>query len=940
MASISLPRVLQPKKSSAEIEQEQFHKCQTISISKALNPAEFPLKVKHARAAIIGTFTGQGAHSFWAIAVRQPLQENRITAWKFCHLLHKVLREGHPLTCQHSMRQRGMLTELGKLWGHLKDGYGACIKQYTKLLVTKLEFHDRNPRFPGSLTLKRGELEHIGGNDINYYFHLAVEMFDYLDEILALQNIIFESLTVFHVSSMTTAGQCRVAPLIPCIQDSSPLYDFLVRIMFKLHSNLPSELLTGHRERFRTAFGQLKSFYEQSRNLQYFVSLITVPKLPDQAPNFSSQVDFGEYQAPVVVIPEQEVEEEIFVDNLVDMNMQQHRPPSPEPEPQQPSVDFEKLIIERDELIRHLQVEVERMGRSLKSSTSENRELISRYEEQIGSMNAELHQAQEEMELMKMQKEELEMKAQSAPTLEQKAMAEEERAKASEEKFLKLKNMYSQIRDEHVKLLRTHGETSKQLTSTTKMVSEVTKDKEELRCQLEDIQHKQAKVEENLQQSSSEAKKENEQLQSKLKELEEKYDYMEATKSAELAELRIKCDSLSKSMEEAKAENEALHTAQNNLSTDRESLTADLVTLKQTHSDEVSRMQSEIDQLQLEVEKRSKESGDLQEDLQNQLNSLQSEKEDLAEKLTDLAAEKDSEVEALNSRYEEEVKKAEDLKVELEGRIQEIEEEREVLKSEKEDLCHQLETSKQDLHTKSEEIEEIRTTLESQLHDSNAEVEKLKGNLEEMQSKHEIFVQNYDRLTVDKSDIECELQDLLHQQTELEERHLATLQTVGNLEAALKDAQIHGEVVVRSLLEACIKSSESLATRAVSEDEFNSGAAGTPGYFVLMAEELMEILTKLALSHAQYVTNNASVEPFARKTIIAGHMMATLQIQGVVVCNSTSDIEFGERSTIMPSEVNISVIPEDLARDAPVTSLINFHCSLGEDLTLEHLPAK
>lgn len=44
------------------------------------------------------------------------LQENRITAWKFCYLLHKVLREGHPLCCQHSMRHRTMLSELGKLW--------------------------------------------------------------------------------------------------------------------------------------------------------------------------------------------------------------------------------------------------------------------------------------------------------------------------------------------------------------------------------------------------------------------------------------------------------------------------------------------------------------------------------------------------------------------------------------------------------------------------------------------------------------------------------------------------------------------------------------------------------------------------------------------------------------------------------------------------------
>lgn len=52
--------------------------------------------------------------------------------------------------------------------GHLNDGYGVCIRHYTKLLINKLEFHDRNPRIPGSLTLKRGELEAIGAGDINF----------------------------------------------------------------------------------------------------------------------------------------------------------------------------------------------------------------------------------------------------------------------------------------------------------------------------------------------------------------------------------------------------------------------------------------------------------------------------------------------------------------------------------------------------------------------------------------------------------------------------------------------------------------------------------------------------------------------------------------------------------------------------------------------------
>lgn len=53
------------------------------------------------------------------------------------------------------------------------------------------------------------------------------------------------SLDMSRSNSMTSSGQCRLSPLIPCIQDSSQLYDFCVKILFKLHASLPSEILAG-----------------------------------------------------------------------------------------------------------------------------------------------------------------------------------------------------------------------------------------------------------------------------------------------------------------------------------------------------------------------------------------------------------------------------------------------------------------------------------------------------------------------------------------------------------------------------------------------------------------------------------------------------------------------------------------------------------------------
>ena len=40
-----------------------------------------------------------------------------------------------------SQKYCSYITDLGKLWGHLKEGYGRLIAYYTKLLVQKLTFH-------------------------------------------------------------------------------------------------------------------------------------------------------------------------------------------------------------------------------------------------------------------------------------------------------------------------------------------------------------------------------------------------------------------------------------------------------------------------------------------------------------------------------------------------------------------------------------------------------------------------------------------------------------------------------------------------------------------------------------------------------------------------------------------------------------------------------
>lgn len=151
-----------------------------------------------------------------------------------------------------------------------------------------------------------------------------------------------------------------------------------------------------------------------------------------------------------------------------------------------------------------------------------------------------------------------------------------------------------------------------------------------------------------------------------------------------------------------------------------------------------------------------------------------------------------------------------------------------------------------------------------------------------------------DRLNVDKDNFETDLQDLLHEQEQLAEKHATSLATISVLEAAIVDARIRDETRLRALIEACVKSAEKLTTRAMLDDEV-AGTAGTSAYFMMQAEELQRVLNELVIVHAAYVADSGSVEGLARKVIVGGHLMATVHVQGMTICNTLADIECGER---------------------------------------------
>uniref|UniRef100_A0A8D3BDW9 Huntingtin-interacting protein 1-related protein n=1 Tax=Scophthalmus maximus TaxID=52904 RepID=A0A8D3BDW9_SCOMX len=571
-----------------------------VSINKAINTQEVAVKEKHARTCILGTHHEKGAHTFWAAVNRLPLSSNAVLCWKFCHVFHKLLRDGHPNVIKDSMRNKADLTDMSRMWGHLSEGYGKLCSIYLKLLITKMEFHIKNPRFPGNLQMSNRQLDEAGENDVNNFFQLTVEMFDYLECELNLFLGVFSSLDMSRSVSVTAAGQCRLAPLIQVILDSSHLYDYTVKLLFKLHSCLPADTLQGHRDRFQEQFKKLKSLFYRSSNLQYFKRLIQIPQLPENPPNFLRASALSEHISPVVVIPAEssspESEHMVETDDLVDTDI-----PSL---PAAVETKFDDLFgtsaaidpfnfnsqngmrkEDKDRLIEQLTREIQALKEELESFRLESGRLCQVLRGRVSELEAELAeqshlrlQALGESEFLKAELDDL-RRVREDTEKEQRSLTEiEKKAQANEQRYTKLKEKYTELVQSHADLLRKNAEVTRQVTVAQAAQDEV----EDVR---REMQEKVKAAHEAADRQEREQMEQFQQLQRELVSSRAELDSLKTSVassqqssevlSTQLAALQSEkaelVQSLSKVDAELAAQGEELERVQSSLATERES---------------------------------------------------------------------------------------------------------------------------------------------------------------------------------------------------------------------------------------------------------------------------------------------------------------------------------------------------------------------------------
>ncbi|XP_076127555.1 huntingtin interacting protein 1 related b [Alosa pseudoharengus] len=592
-------------------EREHFERQQLSSISKAITSTETPVKEKHARRIILGTHREKGAFTFWSYALGLPLHSSAILSWKFCHVLHKVLRDGHQNSLQDCMRHHSSIVEVGVMWGNLRDrhGYGQLVSLYSKLLITKMEFHTKHADIRTNLEATDEVFERAAGTDINNVFQLTVEVFDYMDAELRVAEAVLRQLNTSIAISTMTSGQCRLAPLIQVIQDCSHLYHYSVKLLFKLHACLPADTLQGHRDRFLDQFHSLKTFFNKARDMLFFKRLIQIPRLPDSPPNFLRASALAEHVKPMVVIPDEEEPEEAEEDEpepLIDVS---DAPATSMAAP--PQVDiFDQAFgppnngfDDRDLQIESLKREIELLRAELEKIKGEAQRYITQLKSQINSLEAELEEQRVQKQRALLENEQLRMELEATRRrnaeheVQQSLFTEaDKKAQATEQRYNKLKEKHAELVSHHAELLRKSADTVKMLSATQQTQDEVERTKQQLAFEVERVRQE---AEMKMEEQKFEMEKLRREMEEKNTEMARIKGTLEANtktdqeRSSSLVALQAEKERLMRSVSEKEAELSSVRQAhqqkESSLQQDRERSTRELDELHSKLKEKLSR---------------------------------------------------------------------------------------------------------------------------------------------------------------------------------------------------------------------------------------------------------------------------------------------------------------------------------------------------------------
>ncbi|OON14897.1 hypothetical protein X801_09306, partial [Opisthorchis viverrini] len=337
---------------------------------------------------------------------------------------------------------------------------------------------------------------------IGYRFQFSIDLMDFLEEILRFHEAIIAAVELEGVAVCTPAAQCKMNPLLLCLQDAAAVYDLIVHILFKLHELLGIDAMTGHRERFAYLHDNLAAFFQKASRIQYFKALVQIPSLTQSPPDFCVGSELDRHKSFRVAVIESHSSEDESEPHPPESSFDgvaavpSRSSPSPTRNPPATSAattdnqllplsdeppDFSTLdLISGPPLMAHdgtaTQPAVEEHQAEVLHNKRHSRRLgCAQYNEdhefllETELLKSEVHHLKDEherfvsslVERIKALESEIQdvvqqksLREEYCEELETKARLNANRAEAFEEKFVKLKHVYAKLRDEHVTLLR------------------------------------------------------------------------------------------------------------------------------------------------------------------------------------------------------------------------------------------------------------------------------------------------------------------------------------------------------------------------------------------------------------------------------------------------------------------------------------------------------
>jgi hypothetical protein len=278
------------------------------AVMKASKNKAVPPKHKHERNIIIESWNERGATLIYAELFKRPLGQKDVVAYKVLVVIHKLLREGHPQVIIDSHLRMSFFEQLRLNYRRLPTEYGRLIANYVTFLIDKINFHHLHPEVDGGISLEKFMQTRHETLNVEKGMTLATHLLDLQKSVLDFQK------SVFQEPALT---DCKVSAFIPLVIESYAIYTLSVWLLKRIAERTADlSLFSFLTERFYQQYPEIRKFYQDCSNIKYVISIIAVPSLPADPPQFEPG------------------------DNIPIAKPKKKRQPKPEPEPE-PSYELD-----------------------------------------------------------------------------------------------------------------------------------------------------------------------------------------------------------------------------------------------------------------------------------------------------------------------------------------------------------------------------------------------------------------------------------------------------------------------------------------------------------------------------------------------------------------------------------------------------------------------